>query len=366
MTYILGIETSCDETGIAIVEDGEHIIAHRVASQVELHRRYGGVFPEVAARQHILTIYPLLEEVFQEAGMTPKDLDAVAVTRGPGLVGSLLVGVNVAKGLAWAARRPLIGVNHLEGHIYSTWVRPPDADASWRPPDFPTVVLIVSGGHTELVLMEDHGRYLRLGGTLDDAAGEAFDKVARVLGLGYPGGPAIQKAAERGDPTRFSFPSPRQPGFDFSFSGLKTAVLRQVQALERAAGVRTGPERRMVPVQEGVLDPRTVADLAASFQKAVVDALVQATREAVERTAAVHVCVCGGVAANALLRREMRAHIPVPVSIPPLFLCMDNGVMIAAAGYYARRRGVHHGWDLDVDASLTLPTIASSFTGGPR
>ncbi len=360
MSLILGIETSCDETGVAIVRDGEHIIAHRVASQAELHRRYGGVFPEVAARQHVLTILPLLREVLEDAGITLADLDAVAVTRGPGLVGSLLVGVNVAKGLAWGAGLPLIGVNHLEGHIYSNWVRPPNASPDWYPPPLPTLVLIVSGGHTELVLMTGHGVYRRLGGTLDDAAGEAFDKVARVLGLGYPGGPAIQRAAEKGDPTRFTFPSPRQPGFNFSFSGLKTAVLRQVQALEREAGVVTGLERRLVAAGEGVLDDQTVADLAASFQRAVVDGLVSATLDAVEAYGASHVCVCGGVAANALLRSEMRRRSPVPVSIPPLFLCMDNGVMIAAAGHYALLQGQRDTWDLDVDASLTLPLAEGS------
>ncbi len=356
MSLILGIETSCDETGVAIVRDGEHIVAHRVASQADLHRKYGGVFPEVAARQHVVTILPLIREVLEEAGTPLNDLDAIAVTRGPGLVGSLLVGVNVAKGLAWASQRPLVGVNHLEGHIYSNWVRPPDAPADWSPPPLPTLVLIVSGGHTELVIMEDHGMYRRLGGTLDDAAGEAFDKVARVLGLGYPGGPAIQRVAQQGDPTRFSFPSPRQPGFNFSFSGLKTAVLRQVQALERAAGVTTGMERKMIPVAEGVLDEQTTADLAASFQEAVVRGLVDATVEAVEAHGISHVCVCGGVAANLRLREEMKRRSPVPVSVPPLFLCLDNGVMIAAAGHYALQRGDVAGWDMDVDASLGLPT----------
>lgn len=355
MTLILGIETSCDETGIAIVQDGRDIIAHRVASQVDLHRKYGGVFPEVAARQHILSIVPLIREVLTEADVALRDLDGIAVTRGPGLVGSLLVGVNVAKGLAWGADVPLVGINHLEGHIYSNWVRPPDAGEEWQPPPLPTLVLIVSGGHTELVIMEDHGVYRRLGGTLDDAAGEAFDKVARVLGLGYPGGPAIQRASEHGDPTRFPFPSPRQPNFNFSFSGLKTAVLRQVQALERAAGVTTGLDRKMVPLGERILDEQTIADLAASFQRAVVDGLVEAAREAVETFGVSHVCVCGGVAANALLRREMKARLPVPVSIPPLFLCMDNGVMIAAAGHYAFLRGERASWDLDVEASLMLP-----------
>ncbi len=357
MTLILGIETSCDETGVAIVRDGREIVSHRVASQVDLHRKYGGVFPEVAARQHILSILPLLREVLEEAGVSLRDLHGVAVTRGPGLVGSLLVGVNVAKALAWGANIPLIGVNHLEGHIYSNWVRPPDAGKDWHPPPFPTLVLIVSGGHTELVIMGDHGVYHRLGGTLDDAAGEAFDKVARVLGLGYPGGPAIQKAAERGDPNRFAFPSPRQPNFNFSFSGLKTAVLRRVQSLERAAGVETGLDRKMVPVEQQVLDAQTIADLAASFQRAVVEGLVEATRDAAETFGVSHVCVCGGVAANALLRAEMKARLPVPVSVPPLFLCMDNGVMIAAAGHYAFLRGERASWDLDVEANLMLPTV---------
>ncbi len=354
MTYILGIETSCDETGIAIVQEGRDIVAYRLASQAELHRKYGGVFPEVAARQHVITIVPLIEEVLAEAKIPLQALDAVAVTRGPGLIGSLLVGVNVAKGLAWGARRPLIGVNHLEGHIHSNWVRPPDAGEDWQPPPLPTLVLIVSGGHTELVHMEDHGVYRRLGETLDDAAGEAFDKVARVLGLGYPGGPAIEQVARQGDPHRFPFPTPRQSEFDFSFSGLKTAVLRQVQKLERAAGIHTGPERRMVAMPGQVLDPQTVADLAASFQHTVIEGLVEATRQAVEATGASHVCVCGGVAANASLRREMQARMPVSVSIPPPFLCMDNGVMIAAAGHFAFLQGRRDGWDMDVEADLDL------------
>lgn len=356
MTLILGIETSCDETGVALVRDGAHLVSHRVASQADLHRRYGGVFPEVAARQHIVTITPLVQAVLQEAQVALSDLDAIAVTHGPGLAGSLLVGVNVAKGMAWSAGVPLLGINHLEGHVYSNWVCPPDAPPNWQPPPIPNLVLIVSGGHTELVLMRDHGVYHRLGATLDDAAGEAFDKVARVLGLGYPGGPAIQETARAGDPTRFSFPSPRQPGFHFSFSGLKTAVLRQVQALERQAGVVTGPERKMVAAGEGVLDPQTVADLAASFQAAVVEGLVSAALEAAQAYNVSHVCVCGGVAANALLREEMQHRLDVPVSVPPLFLCMDNGVMIAAAGHFALQRGQRDGWDLDVEASLALPT----------
>ena len=339
MTLILGIETSCDETAAAVVQEGRRILANVVASQMELHARYGGVFPEVASRQHILTILPVLSQALGEAGIGWHDLTAVAVTRGPGLAGSLLVGVNVAKAIAWARGLPLIGVNHLEGHVYSNWLEVPSGanPAAYVPPQLPALLLIVSGGHTELVLMRDHGTYERLGGTLDDAAGEAFDKVARLLNLGYPGGPAIQRAAEGGDPMAFPLPRAWLPGtYDFSFSGLKTAVLRLVQQDARP------------------LDPVKVRDLAASFQWAVADVLVEKTRQAAMATGARHVCVCGGVAANATLRREMRSRLPIPVSVPPLFLCTDNAAMVACAGHYRYLRGDRAGWDLDVVANLKL------------
>jgi N6-L-threonylcarbamoyladenine synthase len=339
MTLILGIETSCDETAAAVVQEGRRILSNVVASQMELHARYGGVFPEVASRQHILTILPVLSQALGEAGVGWQDLTAVAVTRGPGLAGSLLVGVNVAKAIAWARGLPLIGINHLEGHVYSNWLEVPSGanPAAYAPPQLPALLLIVSGGHTELVLMRDHGTYERLGGTLDDAAGEAFDKVARLLNLGYPGGPAIQRAAEGGDPTAFPLPRAWLPGtYDFSFSGLKTAVLRLVQQDARP------------------LDPVKVRDLAASFQWAVADVLVEKTRQAAMATGARHVCVCGGVAANATLRQEMRTRLSIPVSVPPLFLCTDNAAMVACAGHYRYLRGDRAGWDLDVVANLRL------------
>jgi len=343
MTYILGIETSCDETAAAVVAGGKRILSNIVASQVELHRPYGGVYPEVASRQHMIAIYPVIREALEKAGVGWEKLDGVAVTYGPGLAGSLLVGVNAAKGLAWGRGLPLVGINHLEGHVYSNWLEVdeeaislPELDADGQA--FPLLVLIVSGGHTELLLMRGHGQYERLGGTLDDAAGEAFDKVARLLGLPYPGGPAIQATAVDGDPAAFDFPRGlmKQPEhvYDFSFSGLKTAVLRVVRELDAAT----------LPV----------SDLAASFQEAVVDVLVEKSRRAAEAFGVARVCVCGGVAANARLREALRERLPVPVLVPPLFLCTDNAAMVAAAGHYRFLAGERAGWDLDVVANLRL------------
>lgn len=350
MSLILAIETSCDETAAAVVEDGHRIRSNVVASQIELHRPYGGVFPEVASRQHVFDIVPVIERALAAAAVSWADLTAIAVTRGPGLAGSLLVGVNAAKAIAWSRGLPLVAVNHLEGHLYSNWLdegerlagaeltRPtlPELDAAGRA--FPLLVLIVSGGHTELVLMAGHGQYRSLGATLDDAAGEAFDKVARLLGLGYPGGPAIQQAAAGGDPAAFAFPRALSSGeshrFDFSFSGLKTAVLRQVREF--------GPAR--LPV----------ADLAASFQAAVVDVLVSKMADAARAFGVGRVCVCGGVAANQALRAAVAERLPVPASIPPLFLCTDNAAMVAAAAHYRLGRGGPATLDFDVEPDLAL------------
>ncbi|MGQ9568702.1 MAG: tRNA (adenosine(37)-N6)-threonylcarbamoyltransferase complex transferase subunit TsaD [Anaerolineae bacterium] len=337
MTKVLGIETSCDETAAAVVEDGRRILSNVVASQVDLHRQYGGVFPEVASRQHVLAIVPVIRGAMEKAQVGWADLSAVAVTYGPGLAGSLLVGVNTAKAIAWARGLPLVGVNHLEGHIYANWLLTEPEPTP--PPVLPTLALIVSGGHTELVLVRDHGAYWRLGGTLDDAAGEAFDKVARLLGLGYPGGPAIQRAAQEGDPTAFRFPRAHLGGsYDFSFSGLKTAVLRTVEALKQKGHPRFLP----------------VADLAASFQAAVVDILVEKAARAAEAFRVQEVLLAGGVAANAFLRAEAQRRIPVPVRIAPPFLCTDNAAMVAAAGYFAYQSGRRAGLDLDVVASERL------------
>lgn len=351
---VLAIETSCDETAAAVVEDGRRVLSSVVATQIELHRRFGGVFPEVASRQHVLAIQPVIAQALAEAGIERAGaLDAVAVTHGPGLAGSLLVGVNAAKGLAFGAGLPLLPVNHLEGHIYSNWVDWPGAPQANRPEDgrFPVLVLIVSGGHTELILMTAHSEYRRLGGTLDDAAGEAFDKVARLLDLGFPGGPAIQQAALDGDSTRFDLPRALrhdpQHRFDFSFSGLKTAVLHLTQALTAQA--------------QDFHAPALAADLAASFEQAAVDVLVEKSADAATAFGAQHVCFCGGVSANALLRRtaaERFAALRIPFSIPPLALCTDNAAMIGAAAYFRRRARPQHGDGLDIDVHASLPLWA--------
>ncbi len=330
---VLGIETSCDETAAAVVEDGHLIRSSIVASQVELHAKYGGVFPEVASRQHVRVISTVVREALVKAKVDVKDVDAIAVTRGPGLPGSLVVGMNTAKGLAFGADRPLIGINHLEGHLYSAWVAFPK-EMNKKAPEFPVLALIVSGGHTELVLMTDHLTYLRLGGTLDDAAGEAFDKVSRLLGLGYPGGPAIQKASDEGDPMAFEFPrSWLDKPWEFSFSGLKTAVLRQVREIEE--------HQTYLPT----------ADLAASFQKAVVDVLVGKTIEAARMHQANAILVAGGVSANLALREAFNQQAEIPVHIPPIELCTDNAAMIAGAGFYRYVAGQRDPMDMDV-----LPT----------
>lgn len=327
---ILGIETSCDETAAAVVEDGRVILSNMVTSQDELHAQFGGIFPEVASRQHIRVIYTIVEKALQKAHLTLADVEAIAVTRGPGLPGSLVVGMNIAKGMALGRDLPLIGVNHLEAHIYSAWLHninetpPPE-------PEFPLLALIVSGGHTELVLVKGHLQYERLGGTLDDAAGEAFDKVARLMNLGYPGGPSIQSAAENGNSSAFKFPRAwLDDTWDFSFSGLKTAVLREVQRLEDLAS------------------PLPTADIAASFQQAVVDVLVTKTRNAAREHHAKGILVAGGVSANKSLRDSFMEHNDYPIYIPPIWLCTDNAAMTAGAGYFHFIAGQLDALDMDV------------------
>ncbi len=347
MTRILGIETSCDETAVAVVRDGQEIESNVIAAQTDLHARYGGVMPEQASRAHLRAILPTLDEALARAATDWDAIDAIAVTRGPGLAGALLVGVNVAKGLAFAQRKPLLGINHLEGHVYANWLRPPPDVPFGGDPVFPLVGLIVSGGHTDLVTADDHGRYRRLGRTRDDAAGEAFDKVARMLGLGFPGGPAIEREARVGDPLRFKFPRAwLEPGtWDVSFSGLKTAVLHQVRDL----GVDTehaSPEERRARLP--------VADLAASFQAAVVDVLASRAVRAAGAFGARRLVLGGGVAANRTLLRTVEERAQLPVLCPPPVLCTDNAAMIASAAYFRFRKGERSDLTLDVEPGLPI------------
>lgn len=325
---ILAIETSCDETAAAVVEDGAGILSNIVASQVDIHARYGGIVPEVASRQHLLTVLPVVASAMAEAEVAWQDIAAIAVTFGPGLAGSLLVGVNVAKAIAFTQGLPLIGINHLEGHIYSNWL-------GNEQPVFPCLCLIASGGHSDLVLMTGHGQFEKLGRTRDDAAGEAFDKGARILNLGYPGGPAIEEAAKNGTP---SLPLPRawlKGSDDFSFSGLKTALLHLVQ-------------------KKDSLDASFVVEAAASFQQAIVDVLVTKTLQAGERLGVRQVLLGGGVAANKALGDHFVRNSPIPVMIPPPSLCTDNAAMIAACGYYRFQLGMTDGYDIDVVPNLSL------------
>ena len=369
MTRILGIETSCDETAVAVVRDGAHVESNVIASQTDLHARYGGVMPEQASRAHLRAILPTLEEALTVAGADCGDIDAIAVTHGPGLAGALLVGVNVAKGLAFARRKPLLGINHLEGHVYANWLSPertPGADPSGNPlrlrpsagtergsersaeaPTFPLVALIVSGGHTDLVLSDGHGQYRRLGRTRDDAAGEAFDKVARLLGLGFPGGPPIERLAREGDPDAFHFPRAwlEPDSWDFSFSGLKTAVRHQVRDL----GVdpdNASPEERRAKLP--------IADLAASFQAAVIDVLATKVARAAGEFGASQVALGGGVAANRGLLRAVEERAQIPVHCPEPRLCTDNAAMIAAAAYFHYQAGQRADLRLDIDPGLPI------------
>ncbi len=335
---VLGLESSCDETAAAIVDDGTLVRSDVVASQHEVHARYGGVVPELASRAHILNVVPVVQAALERAGSTLAEIDGIAVTNAPGLVGALLVGLQTAKAIAWVTGKPLVGVHHLEGHLSAIYLEP-------DPPPFPHLALIVSGGHTSLVRVDGHGEVSELGATRDDAAGEAFDKGAKLLGLGYPGGVVIDKLARTGNPKAVGFPktmTAAETGSDFSFSGLKTFLLHHVRAHGQPEG-------------EGL------ADLCASYQAAIVEVLVRKTRRAARRLQLHHVQVCGGVAANSGLRAAMiaageeddfRVYVPKPAR------CTDNAAMIAAAGYHHLVRGERAGLALDATPSLPLPKAA--------
>jgi len=311
VTLTLGIETSCDETSVAIVDDGRKVLANVIHSQVDVHRDFGGVVPELAARDHLERLPQLLDVALDKAGVRPADIELLAVTRGPGLVGCLLVGVGVADGLATAWSKPLTGVNHLWGHVYAAMLTRPDLEP-------PLLGLVVSGAHSDLVRMPAHGRFEVIGRTRDDAAGEAFDKAARMLGLGFPGGPALDRLARQGDPGRQALPRPSLPGLEYSFSGLKTALLYRLRDLGESI---TDQDR---------------ADLAAAFEQSVVESLLEKLDRALEDSPASEVVVAGGVAANSLLRKRAAEVVAgrARLTMPPLELCTDNAAMIAAAGFF--------------------------------
>ena len=331
---ILGIETSCDETSAAILVNGTELRSHVISSQITTHQKYGGVVPEIASREHSLHLEPVVQQALDEARMTFNKLSAIAVTYGPGLVGSLLVGVSGAKAMAYAAGVPLIGINHLEAHIYANFLEHQDIE-------FPFLALLVSGGHTHLIFFEAHGQYKVLGRTRDDASGEALDKVARTLGLGYPGGPQIQRIAQEGNAQAFKFPRAmlEKDSLDFSFSGMKSAVLNTLNS----AGMKG--------------ETLSVPDIAASFQQAVVDVLVQKTLLAIDRTGVKTLLLSGGVAANSLLRETLRETLSergIRLVYPSPILCTDNGAMIATAGYYHYLAGDFAPWTLNAVPGLRL------------
>lgn len=333
-TLILGIESSCDETAAAVIRNGREVLSNVISSQIELHKLYGGVVPEIASRKHIEKINQVIEEALEEAGVTLDDMDAVAVTYGPGLVGALLVGVAEAKAICFAKKKPLVGVHHIEGHVSANYIEHPDLAP-------PFLCLIVSGGHTHLVLVKDYGEYEIIGRTRDDAVGEAFDKVARAIGLGYPGGPKIDKLAREGNADAIRFPKAKieDAPFDFSFSGVKSSVLNHIN----------GCKMKGQPIVE--------ADIAASFQKAVTDVLVERTIKAAKEYNMKTVAIAGGVASNSALRQAMKKACEregVALSYPSPIYCTDNGAMIGVAGYYEYMRGTRHGWDLNAVPNLKI------------
>lgn len=355
---ILGIESSCDETAAAIVEDGHRLLSNVVVSQIDIHAQYGGVVPEVAARSHIEAINPVINKALKDANCTWDDVDAIAVTYAPGLIGSLLVGTLAARTLATIKNKPLYPIHHVEAHVYANFITEQSESGLLELPDaqpsFPLLALIVSGGHTQLVLFRDHGNYELLGQTQDDAVGEAFDKVAKILGLPYPGGPSIAEAAKNGDPNRYQLPKSKLSGkYDFSFSGLKTAVLRAVQ---REVGVDTSfPSNDL----RGLLNEHQRADFAASFQRTAVETLVDKAHKAFLDHSPKSVVIAGGVAANSELRKQLSDRLPIKIQYAPMQLCTDNAAMIATLGYfYAKKNDPVSPDDFEVIPSLSMTKTA--------
>ena len=341
--YVLGIESSCDETAAAVIEDGRHIRSNIIASQIKTHAPFGGVVPELASREHLINISTVVESALQEASLTLEEVDGIAVTQGPGLIGALLVGLSYAKSLAYAKKKPLVGVNHIEGHIYSINFDNP-------PVEYPALALVVSGGHTTLFFIPREGEYAVLGRTRDDAAGEAYDKVAKLLGLGYPGGPVIDQLAKSGDSRAaqlvFTIPRMDSPNLDFSFSGLKTAVLRYVK------------ENQIRPVTVDEAPEQIILDLVASFQEKVVLSLLSRVKQAAERHRPRTILLAGGVACNSALRQRMQeADFGAPVYYPSQKLTTDNAAMIAAAGFAKLYRGEDHGLEIRASAAMKLENL---------
>ena len=355
---ILGIESSCDETAASVVVDGRKLLSNVVQSQIDIHKEYGGVVPEVAARSHIEVINPVINQALTDAGCSWDDIDAIAVTYAPGLIGSLLVGTLAARTLAVTHDKPLYPIHHVEAHVYANFITEQSDNLSLmlpsKQPEFPMLALIVSGGHTQLVLFHDHGNYELLGQTQDDAVGEAFDKVAKIIGLPYPGGPSVAQAALAGDPQKYRLPKSKlQNPYDFSFSGLKTALLRAVQA--ETGNDYTFPSHEL----PGLLDEATRNDFAASFQHVAVKTLVDKAEKAFHDYSPASVVIAGGVAANQELRKQLQERLPLAIEYAPMQLCTDNAAMIATLGYYyAQKMDPISPYDFEVIPSLSMTKTA--------
>ena len=355
---VLGIESSCDETAAAIVEDGTTLLSNVIRTQIDIHKVYGGVVPEIAARNHIEVINPVIDQALSDAHLTWDDIDAIAVTYAPGLSGALLVGTLAARTLALLKKKPLLPIHHVEAHVYANFITGQanhiELTLPSQQPQFPMLALIVSGGHSQLVLFKDHGDYELLGQTQDDAVGEAFDKVAKILGLPYPGGPSVAEAALNGDPLKYQLPKAKLQGaYDFSFSGLKTAVLRAVQ---HEVGVDTTFPSFKLPE---LLNDEQRADFAASFQRTAIETLVDKAELAYKHYSPASVVIAGGVAANQELRRQLQERLPLPIEYAPMQLCTDNAAMVATLGYYyAQKVAATSPFTLEIQPSLSMTKTA--------